>query len=184
MNFYGSATGDPLATPRRNGNMSAADKRALDDAVAKLGTLQVPVQRLAYVANTDLLSGAAIAAATWTDVHASQTFAVHSAASVLLVAANCSVKAVNGAVGAVELTLRAIVDSAGTPATVALDGDFLPTSGFGALGGGTFFATGLAAGSHTIKLQVYGNQAWTAYCRASTQANIEFVNIVIYELDP
>jgi len=162
------------ATASVAGALTAAD-------FAKLARLQVPVQRLVYVASTDLLSGAAMTANTWNDVDANHNFTVASTASVYLVAVNCQVKAISGATGA-ELASRAIIDAAGTPQTVQLGGAFCQNSGNGAIGGGAFYVTGLAAGTHTIKVQVYGNAAWTAYCRASAQANVEFLNIVIYEL--
>lgn len=165
------------ATGAAAGSMSAAD-------FAKLATLQVPVLRLSYTANTDLMNATAIAATTWTDLHANQSFTVASTASWFLVVVRLGLVATTGA-GNPELAARCLLDSAGTPLGVnfaagMIGGTWEALSGNAfLLSAGTFAATG----THTIKIQVYGNGAWTGYCRASSQPNTEFASITIAELN-
>jgi hypothetical protein len=167
----------PLATASLAGALSAAD-------FAKLATLQVPTLRLSYTANTDLMNATAIAATTWTDLHANQSFTVASTASWFLVSVRLGLVATTGA-GNPELAARALFDSAGSALGVnfaagMIGGTWEALSGNAfLLSAGTFAATG----THTIKIQVYGNAAWTAYCRTSSQPNTEFASITIAELN-
>jgi len=181
---------EPLVTATAHGLMLAADKAKLDATTgtytsadaAKLATLQVPVSRLTYGPATDHLSGAAIAAGTWTDIHANQSFTVGSATAWLAVAVRLGLVA-TGAVAA-ELAMRALFDSGGSALGVWCGAAMVPAAGsWGALSGGAFYLLpGFAAGTHTVKLQIYGNGAFTAYCRAASQPNNEFLSIHVVEL--
>lgn len=174
---FSEGTREQLATATVDGLLSAAD-------YAKLATLQVPVSRLVYAPATDHLSAAAISASTWTDIHANQNFTVVSTAAWFAVVIRLGM--IGLAAGAPELAARALFDSAGSALAVQFAGGMVGTAGGGgSLSGGTFYlgpGTFAAAGTHTVKLQVYGNAAWTAYCRASSQPNIEFLAIHIVEL--
>lgn len=157
------------ATATADGLLKAAD-------FAKLATLQAPVLRLVYAASTNLLSGAALTAATWADLQANQNFTVSSTASVLLVHARVGMLVT--AAGAFNCALRALVD--GTQAE-KLTNEWGAASTFVGLGGGSFAMTGLAAGTHTIKLQVIADVTATAYCRASSVPTYEFCLLTIEE---
>lgn len=166
----------PLATASAAGALSAA-------GFAKLATLQVPVLRLNYTAATDILAGAAIAATTWTDCVPNQNFTVSSAASRLDIEVRIMVSVTNGA-ALNSLALRAVIDSAGAATPFKLQGTNLIASARGGLGGGLITNVGLAAGAHTIKIQVYGSVAWVADCRCATQPNTEWAIINVWEDNP
>lgn len=162
-----------VGSPTRDGLMSAADK-------AKLDGLQVPLSRLAYAASTDVLNGVALVANTWTDVHVAQNFTVTSATSVVLI----------------ELRLAAIFVLPATDTQVAsailLDGATRELAGsgigkastYGHTAGAFFWFRGFGAGTHTIKAQVFATTAATAFCRASTTPNVEWIKINCLELTP
>jgi hypothetical protein len=172
-----AAIGLDAATSALAGALSAAD-------FAKLATLQVPALRLSYTANTDLMNATAIAATTWTDLHANQSFTVASTASWFLVSVRLGLVATTGA-GNPELAARALFDSAGSALGVNFAAGMIGGT-WEALGGNAFLlsaGTFAAIGTHTIKIQVYGNAAWTAYCRANSQPNTEFAAITIAELN-
>lgn len=164
----------PLADADSAGALSGAD-------FATLATLQAPVNRLGYVAGTDVLNGAAIAATTWTDIHANQNFTVTGTGSWLVFQLRLGLHA--QAAGISSIAARAQIDSAGTPINVNFAAGIVAAAGqFATLSGGMFYTTNLAAGSHTIKMQVWGDLALTAYCRASSQPNIEWATILVLEL--
>ena len=135
---------------------------------------------LEYVASTDLLSGASIAANTWTDLTANQSF-TNSHPLVVISGGGCCL--MGGVSGGGQCGSRLLIDSGGTPTAIQLGGDHIPGSNFGnALSGApTTFISGLASGVHTVKLQIYANLACNAYCRASTQGNLEKASIRVVE---
>jgi hypothetical protein len=87
-------------------------------------------------------------------------------------------------VAVLSLATRAVIDSAGTPVNVVLGGGISEINNFANAGGGSFILSGLAAGTHTIKTQVIAGQNATAYCRASSLPNFEFLAIHITEFNP
>src|SRR5438270_5816224 len=85
------------------------------------------------------------------------------------------------AAGANDLGTRIIVDSAGTPITKLIGGAYPNTNNTTITANGTVILTGLAAGTHTIKLQVYASNTTSLVCRASTQPNQENLGIQVIE---
>jgi hypothetical protein len=146
---------------------------------AKLAALEVPVLRLSYDASTDLLNGAAIAAATWTNVFADQSFTIASVASRFLVEVRIHVAVTAVALG--SIALRALLDGT-TP--VMLAGNMVNAGAFAGVSGATFQGAGFGAGSHSIRVQLYCSTAATAYCRANSQPNFEFAAVRVLELTP
>ncbi len=120
---------------------------------------------------TDLFSGTALVADTWTDCVANKNFTVTSSTSVILI--NIRAKAQIGSTSAVSgLTSRVVIDSGGTPINKILGG----SNTAGANGYNNPFAgscqvwiTGLSAGVHTVKSQVLSRAANSAlYLRIAT----------------
>lgn len=167
-----------LANSKYPGLMSPAD-------FAKLATLQVPVSRLSYTPGADLLTAAAIAASTWTDVHANQNFTVGSATAGLLLLLRCAIS-VTAAGGNSSLGLRAVFNSAGTPINVMLGGGNTGAAGaVDSLHGTAIWLPPafLPTGTNTVKVQLISGLAATASCRPVTGApNTEPFNIRILEL--
>lgn len=164
------------ATATHPGLMSSAD-------FAKLATLQVPVSRLTYAPNVDHMNGAAVAATTWTDVHANQTFTVGSATAWLAIEIKLGLIATSAALA--QIAARVNFNSGGTPVLVMFgEGIVSPAAGFGDLSGTLFFVSPavLPTGANTIKVQIFGAAALTAYCRPNTQPNTEFYSLRVVEL--
>jgi hypothetical protein len=134
---------------------------------------------LSYGPATDFLNGAALTAGNYVDVIANQDFTVTSATSAIEIAVRLSVNIT--AALASNLAARAVIDSGGTPITVNMDGGFANAGAFDNVGGAAFWTGGLAAGTHTIKLQVAATQNATAYCRAASAAGYEFAEIQVVE---
>lgn len=152
---------------------------------AALVSNAVGVSRLAAIEAADLFSGTALTAATWTDFKANQNFTVDNASSVILI--NIVGSAQVGSTSTTSLiSSRIIVDSAGTPITRYNGGAFAPGANLNGnpfAGGGTIIITGLTAGTHTIKTQIYSTAANSiVFCRPLTILNSEFFATYIYEL--
>ncbi len=133
---------------------------------------------------TDLHNGTVVPATTWTDFLGNKNFTVSDANSIIQV--NIRARAHLGSTSAAtDTTSRAIIDSAGTPITRYLGGMNSSQASHYAnpfAGSCTFFLTGLAAGVHTIKTQVYGTAANQAmYCRIVAVPSEEFYATEIIE---
>jgi hypothetical protein len=163
---------------KRGGLILPADYAMLLTAAerAKLATLKAPVLRLSYDAASDLMNAAAIAATTWTDLVPAQAFTIGATTAYFLVEVRLSLNA--NAVGLTSVAARAQISGA---TNVPLRGDQVAAGGWGNVGGATFVGTSFG-GAQTIKIQVYGTAAFTAYCRASSQVNTEFAAIRILEI--
>jgi hypothetical protein len=157
--------------------MLAAGELRREASAGVAGLMRAPVSRLVYVASADLANGLAVAATTWTDIVPSQSFTLGSRTGFLYVSVRVAIGIANGGVAS-EFACRALIDGA---SAVPLSGDSAVASGLANLGGGMFRDTGRAPGSHTIKIQVYGQAAFTAYCRAASNPNEEFAAITIDE---
>lgn len=146
-------------------------------------TRRVQKIQLDYVAATDLLSATAIAATTWTDILANQTFRVDSATSVIRINVLGCMTIGNSGTANTNHAVRAVIDSAGTPINKPLGGAVQgATTGYcNPILGGPLELSGLTIGNHTIKLQVYSAVAATANLRASAAPNVEFLNIQVVE---
>lgn len=141
---------------------------------------------LNYEATTNLHNGSAVSATTWTDIGSSQTFTVANASSVVEVMTSGAVQYIGGIAGNITV-VRIIIDSAGTPQTRRIaagsttgTGNFTPLSG-------SMVLTGLSAGSHTVKLQMYSLRAGSLYLRALSSDPsypYEALNIAVVERLP
>jgi len=135
------------------------------------------VVQLAYLPATDLFNATAFSASSWQDITSNQTFSVDDAASVIEITVTGNIRC--GTAGSIIGT-RLVVDSAGTPVNALLGGAALNTSDYqnALAGAGTIYLTGLATGSHTVKVQLYPSGAGTTvYIRAATFPNGEYIQI-------
>jgi hypothetical protein len=137
--------------------------------------------QLDWAASTDI-NGVALTATTWTDTFANQTFTVDDPNSVVEISVGGYAQ-VYGATN--QGSSRIVIDSAGTPITKMLGSMVEGSSvvGVNILAGTNIIPlTGLAAGPHTIKVQVWAGGAGSSlYCRASSFPNNEFLNIRVLE---
>lgn len=157
------------------------DAGAIDSpALANNSVSQI---RLSAIENTDLWNGSAITVSTWTDLKANQNFTVSGPTSVIAINIVGSVSIGGGSAG--STSSRIIVDSGGTPITRYLGAQNIqavaaytnPLSG-----SGTVWITGLSAGVHTIKTQVYtAATSSLMYLRASSLPNNEFLATYVAE---
>lgn len=137
---------------------------------------------LSYIANTDLADTLAISATTWTDSGVNQSFIVNSATSKVAVSCNGNYRVGAGA-SIQDIAARLVFDVAGTPITRYLSGNQVPGTALTNVlsGAGDIVLTGLTAGTHTVKMQIYNTVAGQAFCRASTQPNTEFFSMYVLE---
>ncbi len=155
--------------------MQAVTKKTLDD-------LKHPTIRLDYVETTDIANGLAIGTSTWTDLCPNKNFDVAGTTSVIQIAMRGA--ALCGFGTAAEIASRLNIDSGGTPIYAKVTGT---TTGGGAgvvnpLGGCTFSLTGLSAGTHTVKVQLFADAASNlAYCRCSSNPDTESLAIQVLE---
>lgn len=147
-------------------------------------TANWPKVRLAYVETADLAAPTALAANTWTDIVATQSFTVNSTAAVLHV--QCIFGGLLLIAGGVQTSgaVRLVFDSAGTPINVPLSACWGPVGGRIGYSGGATWMTALAAGTHTVKVQVIATQAENFYCRPSTVPATEFARVTVIETSP
>lgn len=170
---------DSAVTTAKINNLAVTTDKIADSAVG--------VSRLAAVESTDLFNGTSITASTWTDFKGNQNFTVDNANSTILVSINgrASMGAAAGAAG--NLSSRIVIDSAGTPITRSIGGGGASATSSNYFNpfqsGGFVIITGLSAGTHTIKTQVYASFAsCVLYCRCSTLPDIEFFSTNVLEL--
>jgi len=141
-----------------------------------VGGAAFPVLALDYVANTDLWNGSIPTANTWEDVTPNQSFNVNSGSGHIQVMVN----GVVGQSGGSNAGARIIIDSGGgTPVTKRFGGSFGTFQNI--ICAGDVVVTNLAAGSHTIKVQVYVTNAGALYCRCLSQPNTESMAITILD---
>jgi hypothetical protein len=135
---------------------------------------------LDYSAAADLLNGAT-PANTWLDVISNQTFTVSSSSSLIHIM-------VGGVINFIPSTYansvtRLVIDSGGSTLYKYLGGG-IPASNeyFNLLSGVcTVVLSGLAAGTHTVKLQMFSTTSGNAYCRPATYPGYEFLHIRVVE---
>jgi hypothetical protein len=144
-------------------------------------TRRVATLRLDYTATTDLVAGA-IAAQTWTDVVPNQSFVVGSPGSLVEIMCRGSLLVGATTAGAPDV-VRLVIDSATTPIYKMLSGEGIQTTAYqNILGSGQpIKLQGLAAGTHTVKLQLYMYAAGAAYLRCATAAVQEHLAIQVTE---
>ncbi|HXI15132.1 MAG TPA: hypothetical protein VNM48_02085 [Chloroflexota bacterium] len=137
---------------------------------ADLASNAVNVLQLNYIATTNIANLSAIAAATWTDLGTNQSFTVAGPTSLVSIEVGGNVGGVSPA-SASGIAARIVIDSAGVaPINAIFSGGFSYASQYT-----NFFAgakpikvTGLAAGSHTVKVQLWSAIAGTVICRPTT----------------
>ncbi len=139
-----------------------------------------PIIQLNYDETTDIATGLAIGNGSWSDLNANQNFTVSAAGAAAVMVINVNGCALCGFGTAAEIAARLIIDSGGTPITRKIGG--ITTNIDSPIAGCSFAVTGLAAGTHTVKIQLYASAAGNlAYCRCSSQANNEFLSIQVLE---
>ncbi|HXI16420.1 MAG TPA: hypothetical protein VNM48_08615 [Chloroflexota bacterium] len=149
---------------------------------ADLASNAVNVLQLNYTAAVDLANVSAIAANTWTDLGTNQSFTVVDATSLVSIEVGGCTLGVSP-VSAASIAARIVIDSAGTPINVLFAGGTSQTSQYAPFFAGAkpIKVTGLAAGSHTVKVQLYTTIAGTVLCRAATSPNTESLLISVVE---
>jgi hypothetical protein len=137
--------------------------------------------QLNSVAASDLLSGAAAVTGSWQDVTSATNFTVDDANSVVEVSASMSMQWVAGALGGVS-ALRVTVDNGASSQQFAAQvWPASPGNMYQFVGTAVLPITGLSAATHTVKLQYYGSNAATLYCRPSSQPNTEWATMRVME---
>lgn len=136
---------------------------------------------LDYSAATDIANNLALTANTWTDIGTNQSFTVGSANSIIHVQVSGVVN-VSPSGSAANQASRLVIDSAGTAILKSLGGNIVAAGVYGnaLAGAGVITLTGLAIGTHTVKLQVISGAASVVYCRASSNG-LEFLQIRVVE---
>jgi hypothetical protein len=172
-------TGDFAKTPVLTGPVGAAGAAGAPGVTGAAGadgsnTVDVLVN---YLASTDLLSATGIAAGTWTDVTANQAFTKAAGGTAVYIAVSGVITLTAGD----NAATRVVVDSAGTPLYRMVGGTGLVGDANPLAGANVIAVTGLAAGAHTIKLQLYTLNAGTAYLRAASSPNLEYLTISVWE---
>ncbi len=138
--------------------------------------------QLDYAASTDVASALALSANAWTDIGVNQSFTVDDAASIIEIDAGGMIY-LTGVSSGTYAAARLAIDSAGTPLYKQIGGTATNTNlATNPLeGGATVTLSGLAAGAHTVKLQIAAGTAATVYCRAATNAQYESLTIRVIE---
>ena len=134
--------------------------------------------QLDYSLPTDVTP--AISAGTWTTVGANNTFTVDDANSLIEFA-------VRGMIGVSHATLqnsiasRLLIDGARARRLGGI-GQVPPNNAMNALAGASsVFVAGLAAGAHTVQVQVYSHFAATVYCRPVSWPDLEGLDEQVVE---
>jgi len=134
---------------------------------AAIGTAQPNTKvQLDYAESTDIANGSTLTANAWNDVGTNQTFTVDDVNSVIEISVSGNVLANS------QVASRIIIDSAGTPITKYIGGSGSNNPNFAnILAGSTVVSiTGLATGSHTVKLQANPgtNTGIVIYCQPAS----------------
>ena len=137
---------------------------------------------LNYLAATDIASGVALTANTWTDIGTNQSFTVANASSAVAIAVRGNILVGTNVAG---IGARIVIDSGGTPITRLVGGTITVNGQYvnALTGTATVLLVGLAAGAHTTKVQVFADNGNSAYCRPATKPT-EFLGIVVLEYLP
>lgn len=176
----------PAASPSVLGGVKVGSGLAVDGS----GVLSAggPAIKLDWSATTDLASETVLTAATWQDLCPNVSFVVSAAGTSAVLAISVRGQAQageNSSTGAIAS--RFVLDSAGSAQAHNLGAGW-KVGGVNAYvnvfdGANTVYVMGLAAGSHTIKVQVFPNVAGVAlYCRAASFPDTESLSIQVVEL--
>lgn len=134
---------------------------------------------LDFTTTTDLLAASAVAANTWRDAFADQTFTKEKANSVIDIRVNGTI---NSTTASALLASSLLIDSAGAAIRRRLGGGFTTSAGGGGYNPvGSVVLPNLGVGAHTIRVQIVSNIAANAYLRSATLPNFETVNVQVIE---
>jgi hypothetical protein len=129
---------------------------------------------------SDVANGSALSTNAWNDVWINQTFNVDDPNSVVDIEVSSAIYV--PATSASLVSARLVIDSAGTSINKNLCGGGAPANANAIIVGGLVSVTGLTAGSHTVKLQVYPTgTSSTLYLRTNTAPITDFLTIRVLE---
>lgn len=138
---------------------------------------------LAYSLAADTWDNTTLTGGAWADACANQTFTPASATSVVLVLVRGQGQIKKGSANSGPVAARAVIDSGGTPAYSKLQAGDYDNGDFRAFTlSGAIALTGLSAAAHTVKVQLKPPSDGTAYLRASSNPDPEFLAIAVLEL--
>jgi hypothetical protein len=139
------------------------------------------VKIMEYNASTDLMSATAIAASTWTDICANQSFTVDDALAPVEIILNLGLL-YSSATAANEAACALLID--GTT-RYQISANVVGAVGtFAGLAGGSVNIGTLTAAAHTVKVQINSISASTGYLRASSDPTWEFLRLQVFENHP
>lgn len=179
LNWYCRPASNPLY---ESFSLRIAERKQIAPTTYTPVTNQPNKVQLDWTATTDIANAFAVAAATWTDVPgSSQTFTVDDVASLVDITAWGNVRIVQS--GGNAANTRLVIDSGGSAITKMLGGVSSTTDGNALAGADPVTLSGLSAGTHTVKVQVYAGYSGggTLYVRAASQPNSEFFGIRVIE---
>lgn len=138
-----------------------------------------PHLALDYLSNTTIANGTALSAAVWADLGPQHSFPIDSANSLVQVTVGGMAQIGNN-VTACTIASRMVLDGA---ATYYLGGTIMPGGGFANPFDGSvpIPLTGLAAGSHTLQVQVFSALANSLYCRSGSDPK-EILRVSVLEM--
>ncbi len=166
-----------------NTNNSVVTANITDSNVttAKIADNAITAILLDEVETSDLHNTTAVSATTWTDLKGNQNFTIAGGtASAIEATINASMAI--GTTNAAVVSFRFVIDSAGTPVYKYLKGADVIAGKYTGVGvSSTIKFTGLAAGVHTIKSQIYTSANENLLLRASSVAAQEFLQTQVVE---
>lgn len=141
-----------------------------------------PVLLLDYEASSDLASSVSLTVDTWTDIDSNKSFIVTNASALVEIAVRGNI--LMGTSSQI-IASRLVIDSGGTPIYKYLGGAYGPSGTYGnpLTGISPVKLSGLALGSHTVKVQMITNnigQVW--FCRPASQSQTEGFRIQVTQL--
>lgn len=131
---------------------------------------------------TDFASPVTATANTWVDLKGNQSFTIASASSVVAISIKGAATA--GTAPLVSILTRIVIDSGGTPIYKRLDAVQTPPNNttYPFIKFGMVYVTGLSAGTHTIKTQVYAaGVTMSVFCRPALAPTVEFFSTQVIE---
>jgi hypothetical protein len=124
-------------------------------------------------------SNVSVSAATWTDYGSgNQTFTKQHADSLLEIVVRTIGQATDTSGSDDIIALRGVIDSAGTPVYGYFHSQIESQNLYHGLVGGSFFVEGLAAGSHTVKTQVWVSGGGNYYMRPSSAPEGLWIQVI------
>lgn len=184
--------GGSTGTLAANTSLSALtfSVQELPDSGVLAAGVAVPTTRLALdydYAGSDI-SGQSVSAGTWTDIISNQNFTVANTGSILEFDVRSMIQTAETSGGDDFVGGRIVIDSAGTPINKQFAGDIAGDYNTGYFnpfkGSGTVKVTGLSAGTHTVKVQIYLGGGGNFYLRPSASGGFEFLGLQVTEISP